>query len=285
MWSITIDQVPSAPDGSIDLEQLEAMIQPATRAIFLTHIPSQSGLINPAADVGAIARRHQLLYVLDACQSVGQMPVDVQQLNCHILTGTGRKFLRGPRGTGFLYVNKALLKSLQPPFIDLHAAAWVDDNNYQLRDDARRFENWECFTAGKIGLAEAARYAMALGLDAIQQRVFLLADTLRNALQQLPGIRVQDPGNQHCGIVTFSSDTTNAEQLITRLRQAGINTSLVMHKNARLDLQQRNISSAVRASLHYFNTVEEIENFCRVVALKVTPKTKPKAIPKGAHKP
>ena len=262
---IEIDRVPSGADGAIDLKQLEEMIQPQTRAIFLTYVPSQSGLVNPAGEVGDIAHRHKLLYILDACQAVGQMPVDVNAIGCHILSGTGRKFLRGPRGTGFLYVRKNLLESLQPPFVDLHSAPWLDDQSYQLRADAGRFENWECFTAGKIGLTTAAEYAMNIGLSNIQQRVFSLADSLREQLGAIKGITVHDPGSQRCGIVTFSHENKDAESLVTELRSRGIHTSVTARRNARLDFQERGVPSAVRASLHYFNNEQEIANFCQVI--------------------
>ncbi|MGS2723006.1 aminotransferase class V-fold PLP-dependent enzyme [Porticoccus sp. GXU_MW_L64] len=266
--SIIIDRVPSGGDGAIDLQQLREMIRPQTRAVFLTYIPSQSGLVNPATEVGAIARDNKLLYILDACQAVGQIPVDVKAIGCDMLSGTGRKFLRGPRGTGFLYVRENLIDSLQPPFIDLHSAPWVADDRYQLQANARRFENWECFTAGKIGLAEAAVYAMDIGLEAIQQRLFTLADSLRNKLHDIPGVTVHDPGAQRCGIVTFTIAGKDAEQLVATLREHGINTSVTARHNARLDFQQRDVPSAVRASLHYFNNDEEIANFCQIIESK-----------------
>ncbi|MDM3871372.1 aminotransferase class V-fold PLP-dependent enzyme [Porticoccus sp. W117] len=266
---IQIDQVPSGSDGAIDLEQLQEMIHPQTRAIFLTYVPSQSGLVNPAGEVGDIARDNNLLYVLDACQAAGQMPIDVQQIGCDILSGTGRKFLRGPRGTGFLYVRKERLDTLEPPFIDLHSAAWTADHDYEFQANARRFENWECFAAGKIGLAAAANYAMEVGLSQIQQRVFSLAQTLRTELSTIDCVKVHDPGSQRCGIVTFSCENKDAEKLVAELRAEGINTSVTARRNARLDFQQRKVPSAVRASLHYFNNDDEIANFCQVIESKL----------------
>src|SRR5919109_2044960 len=157
---LDIDVVPSDDSGQLDLDAMERMITPRTRLIAITHIPTQGGLVNPAEEVGRIARRHGITYLLDACQSVGQMPLDVEKIGCQLLSGTGRKFLRGPRGTGFLYVSKEILDRLDPPFIDLHAATWTDARSFEIRPDARRFENWESYVAGRVGLRAAVRYAL-----------------------------------------------------------------------------------------------------------------------------
>ena len=262
---IEIDLVPSDATGQIDTEALIAMIGPRTRAIAITHVPSQGGLVNPVAEVGRIARRHNLIYALDACQSCGQLPVDATAIGCDILTGTGRKFLRGPRGSGFLYVSHRILNDLEPPFIDLQAASWVASDQYELRADARRFENWERHVAGQIGLAAAARYASGIGLETIGQRITALADSLRRQLGDIPGVEVRDLGATQCGIVTFTKAGRDAQAMVAQLRERNINTSATLLANARLDLEARGIPAMVRASLHYFNTEQEIARFCETV--------------------
>jgi len=262
---LEIDVAPSDASGQLDLEAMERMVTPKTRLIAITHIPTQGGLVNPAEEVGKIARRHGITYLLDACQSAGQMPLDVQTIGCQILSGTGRKFLRGPRGTGFLYVSKTIIDHLDPPFIDLHAATWTDARTFELRPDARRFENWESFVAGRVGLRAAVRYALELGLEPIRARVTMLADHLRSELARLPGIKVQDLGRVRSGIVTFTKEDEQPRSIEARLRAANINVSVSSKSSAQLDFGRRGLSQVVRASVHYFNTEQEIGVFCRAL--------------------
>lgn len=262
---LQIDVVPSDASGQLDLDAMERMITPRTRLIAITHIPTQGGLVNPAEEVGAIARRHGITYLLDACQSVGQMPLDVQRIGCQLLSGTGRKFLRGPRGTGFLYVSKEILDRLDPPFIDLHAATWTGARSFEIRPDARRFENWESFVAGRVGLRAAVRYALDLGLDRIQERITALAERLRGALAGMPDVQVHDLGRNRSGIVTFTREGEPPRAMQARLRAAGINVSVSSKSSAQLDFGRRGLSQVVRASVHYFNTEEEIDRFCETL--------------------
>ena len=260
-----IDLVPSDRFGQIDVEQLEAMLTPQTKLIAITHVPTQGGLVNPAAAVGELAQKHGIAYLLDACQSVGQIDVDVAQIGCDFLSGTGRKFLRGPRGTGFLYVRRSMLERIDPPFVDLLSAKWTAHNSYEFAAGAKRFENWESNVAGRVALGEAVRYAKAIGLNHIETRVAKLADVLREALSDIKGVQVRDLGQTKCGIVTFTKEGRDPQFIEERLREKGINVSVALMTSARLDLEARNLSSLVRASVHYFNTEDEISRFVQAV--------------------
>lgn len=262
---VKIDVIPNNSEGLICLDTLEHTLGDDVRLIALTHVASQSGVIQPAAEVGKLAQKKRILFLLDACQSAGQLHLDVNELGCDMLTGSGRKYLRGPRGTGFMYVRHSILDFLQPQSIDLQAADWLSRDHYVLRDDARRFEVWEHFVAGKIGLGVAADYALQTGLPAIEASISALATTLRESLQRIPGLSVHEQGTRLSGIVTFSSAQHSATKIQAHLRHHRINTSVIRRQNTLLDFPERSLGDINRASLHYYNTEEEIATFCDVL--------------------
>ena len=257
-----VEVVDDDDSGQVSVSDLRRRLSGGTapvKLVAITHVPTQGGLVNPAEEIGAAAREVGVPFLLDACQSVGQMPVDVGRIGCDVLTATGRKYLRGPRGTGFLYVRREFLDQLEPPFLDLHAARWTAPDRYQVRPDARRFENWETNYAGKIGLGVAVDYALSWGLETIQARVTGLADRLRDKLSSRDGIHVHDQGARRCGIVTFTIDGVPAVDVERRLHGHGVNVSVSLVEYARLDLQHRALPDLVRASVHYYNTDDELD--------------------------
>jgi cysteine desulfurase / selenocysteine lyase len=263
---VVVGAIPNDDHGQVSVEALQNMIDERVKLIAITHVPTNGGLVNPAMEIGEIARRANILYLLDACQSIGQMPIDVQAIGCDMLSATGRKYLRGPRGTGFLYVRRDLIEQLEPPFLDVHAATWVARDKYEIRADARRFENWETNYAGKIGLGVAIDYALSWGLESIWTRVSSLANTLRTRLQHIPQVQVRDLGVQKCGIVTFTIDGWSPQEIHGKLAEQKMNVSISTAESTRLDMDGRGLDSVVRASVHYYNSEEEIERFCDFIA-------------------
>ena len=263
---IIIEVIPNDASGALDLAALEEMLQQPTALISITWVPTNGGLVNPAAAVGALARKHDVPYLLDACQAVGQMPVDVAAIGCDYLTATGRKFLRGPRGTGFLYIREPLIAQTEPAMIDHFAAPWVSTERYELRPDARRFENWENAYALRAGLGAAINYAMDIGIENIQKRAWGLADLLRDQIGEIKGATLHDAGGEHCAIVSFSIAGLDPRQTVAALRAQGISIGTSDPDSTRLDAEARELPTMLRAAPHYYNTEADIEQL--VAALK-----------------
>jgi selenocysteine lyase/cysteine desulfurase len=261
-----VEAIPNDEDGQTSVQALREMLDARVKLIAITHVPTNGGLVNSAAEIGAAARETGALYLLDACQSTGQLPVKVQEIGCDMLSVTGRKYLRGPRGTGFLYVRQEILPKLEPPFLDLHAATWVDRDRFEVRPDARRFENWETNVAGKIGLGVAIDYALAWGIEEIWARVSGLAEELRARLEVIPSVTVLDQGVTKCGIVSFIVAGVEPAEVKHQLLAQKINTSVSTLASTRLEMEARHLQSLNRASVHYYNTRAEIETFCEAVA-------------------
>lgn len=266
---IEVRPVPNDAHGQISLDALEQMLaDPRVHAVSLTYVPTNSGLVQPAAEVGRRTRAAGAWFVLDATQAVGQLPLDVPALGCDLLAATGRKYLRGPRGTGFLYVRRERLDELHPPFVDLRAATWTAPDAYTLRDDARRFENWESNVAGLLGLGAAVDYALALGVERTWPRVQALAARLRRGLAAVPGVTVTDPGETLCGICSFTVADREPDELKRALAELEprMNVTTSTRSSTMLDMHARGLSVVIRASLHYYNTEREIDRFVAIVA-------------------
>ena len=264
---VSIEVIPDDEDGQLSVGALARLLDDGRAPVGLvavTQVPTNGGLVNPVAEVGALCRGAGVPFLLDACQSVGQMPVDVEEIGCDLLSATGRKFLRAPRGTGFLYVRRSLLDRLdrmgaEPAFLDLLGADWVAPDGYELRRDARRFENWESNQAAVAGLRAAVAYARSWGLDAIAERVGTVAESLRGRLAEIPGVRVHDLGRHRSGIVTFTLDGVAADDVRARLRGQGINVAVSGPSSTRLDAERRGLPPLVRASVHYVTTDAELD--------------------------
>jgi selenocysteine lyase/cysteine desulfurase len=270
---VTIEIIPDDPFGATDPDALRAMIEASNAGrvglIALTWMPTNGGLINPAARIGAVARAAGIPYLLDACQAVGQVPVDVAALGCDMLCATGRKFLRAPRGTGFLYVRHAVLQGLEPAMIDHAGAPWTADDRYTLRPDARRFEAWESSIAARLGLGVAVDYARDVGLEAIAARCGMLSERLRAGLDALAGVELLDLGSAHSAIVSFRLPGHDSGAVLARAAQAGVVIGASPPDSTRLDAQARHLGPILRASPHYFNVEAEVDrlvDLCATIA-------------------
>jgi len=271
---VEVVTVPNDEHGQVSVEAVRELLDERVRLVAITHVPTNSGLVNPVAAIGAVTREAGVPYLVDACQSAGQLPLDVDAIGCDALSATGRKFLRGPRGTGFLYVRSQLLERLEPPLLDMRAADWVAPDRYRLRPDGRRFEEWEQDYAAKAGLARAVDYALEWGLDAIWERVRALGERLRSLLSEVEGVTIYDPGSARCGIVTFARAGVAADEIKRALARERINVSVAETSSAVIDAIERDLPDLVRASVHYFNTDDELAHAvdCVRVAGQPTPR-------------
>ena len=260
-WSIHLVRAASLPEGGVDVDDMKRLMdRHLPRLVSLTHIPTNSGLVQPVEQVGQLCRERDIPYLVDACQSVGQFPVDVQKIQCDFLTATFRKFLRGPRGTGLLYVSDRILKKdWEPLFIDMRGADWTADNEYKIRADARRFEDWEVAHALLLGSKAALDYAYSVGLENIQAKNKILCERLRQGIGSIHGMALLDLGKELSSIITVRIPRSQPKTLLETLRKKNINTSISYRDIALIDFEKKGVDWALRVSPHYFNTEEEID--------------------------
>lgn len=260
----TVSTIPSDATGAVDVAALRTMLDERVRLVSLVHVPTNGGLVNPVTPVVEAAHEVGALVLLDACQSAGQLPLT--GLDADIITGTGRKWLRGPRGTGFLVVRNRVRDRLRPRQVDLHSGTWVGDDTYELRDDARVYELWESNIADKLGLIAAFRYALELGFDKIAAAVQDRATHLRAGLSAVPEVTVQDLGTDRCGIVTFTVAGVAATTVRDHLREEGVTTTISGVTSTRYDMTRRGLDEVIRASPHYFVSPDQLDEAVTAVA-------------------
>jgi len=262
----TVEVVPSAPGGGPDLDAFTALLDERVRLVSIVQVPTNSGSVAPVRELAARAREAGALTVLDACQSVGQLNLDVTDLGVDALAATGRKWLRAPRGTGFLWTRRALVEDLEPFAADMHGGDWTAAAEYRLRGDATRFELFESDVAATLGLGAAVDHLLGLGTDEVEVAVRARAGVLRSALADLPGIQVHDRGEDLSGIVSFTVAGTDPHAVAARLDNAGVTVSVSERASTRLDMTDRGLEAVVRASPHYFVSPDDLDRVVTAVA-------------------
>ena len=252
-------------EGKLDIDHLESLVDKRTRLISITHVPSSSGQIAPAEKVGEIAKAHDVLYLLDACQSVGQIDVNFERIGCDMATGTGRKFLRGPRGIGFLYINEKSRTQIDPVVLTNQAATWTHDNDYALRQDAGMFEAWERSCVNQLGFGAAVDYLLELGVERTTARIAELAAYLRAGIASIKGITPTCQQDATAAIVTFNKEAWSAQDIKVAMEKRAVATQVASVVHTRLDLGARGVDTTARVSPHYYNTVDELDRFLNLL--------------------
>lgn len=261
---VSVEVVPVNADGLVNMDELRGRLDDRVKLVAMTHVPTHDGLVYPVAQIGNMVRRHGIPFLVDACQSVGQIPVDVKEIGCDMLVGSGRKYLRGPRGTGFLFVRREFAEQLVPVLVGLDGVEWAAEG-YRFAPSARRFDTWETNCSARIGLGVAIDYALGWGLEHTWPRIRQLAVGLRADLAGIPGVTVQDRGRERCGTVAITVQGWDAALVRAELHRAGINTWVCLANSACVDMQMRGMKSLLRVSVHYYNSTEELARLCSVL--------------------
>jgi len=266
-FGIKIKRIKTLENGELDVLDFEKLIDSYNpKLVAVTHVPTNSGLIQNAKAIGKICNEKKVLFLLDACQSIGQINVDVQEIKCDFLTTTGRKFLRGPRGTGFLYVSDTVLKEeYYPLFIDGFGARWTKIDEFKVIESAKRFETWEKPYALKVGFTEALRYLNKIGIDNVQSYNSKLMEHFRSNISSIPGVNLFDKGLKKCNILTFNKTNKSLESIITVLKENNIYFSVSNKHWGVIDFEKKGVESLIRLSPHYFNTMTEIDNISEII--------------------
>lgn len=266
-FGVVVKRAEVQASGGVEVASMQALMDKYTpKLVAVTHVPTNSGLIQSVEAIGQLCQERGILYLVDACQSVGQMPVDMTKIACDFLTGTFRKFLRGPRGAGFLYVSDRVLEEkLEPFFVDLRGASWTAADAYEIVDSARRFELWERSYALLLGSQAAVDYALNIGLENIEKRVKVLSKALRTQLELIPSLRVLDKGEQLSGIVTFCSQTSSPKAIKNILETQHIHSSVTSKDSAWIDFSRKEVEGALRLSPHYYNLENEVDRVVEII--------------------
>ncbi|MBE0009060.1 MULTISPECIES: aminotransferase class V-fold PLP-dependent enzyme [unclassified Arthrobacter] len=262
----TLRWIPVDDDGALRLEDAAAIIGPATRVVAFTHASNVLGTINPVAELVAMARQHGALTVLDACQSVPHLPVDVHALGIDFMAFSGHKML-GPTGIGALYGRGELLNAMPPFLTGGSMITTVTMERAEYLEAPARFEAGTQRISQAIAMAAAANYLTETGMHRVQDWEETLGRQLVEGLSQLPGIRVLGPaaGTERIGLAAFDVDGVHAHDVGQYLDHAGIAVR-VGHHCAQPLHRRLGLTATTRASTYLYNTSDEVDAFLAAVA-------------------
>jgi selenocysteine lyase/cysteine desulfurase len=266
-YDVEIVRVNDLKKGGMDAEDcIEKIEKLKPKLVAITHIPTNSGLIQDVYSIAPACKASGAYYLIDTCQSIGQLNISVETLNCDFLTATGRKFMRGPRGTGFLYVSDRVLnEGLTPLFTEQCGAEWTEEFGYKIMDSALRFERWERNCGNMLGLAKATELINKIGIESIEKRNNELQLFAREALSKLPNIQCTDIGENLCNLITFTNADGSINRIVELFATNNVSFSISGINSALIDFTKRELTEVVRISPHYFNTEKEISTLIDIL--------------------
>ncbi len=264
---VKVIRIKTLENGDLDISHFkEVVVTKQPKLVAVTHVPTNSGLVQDVTSIGRICANYNILFLLDACQSVGQLVVDVQDIQCDFLVVTGRKWLRGPRGTGILYVSDRVLNAGMYPFsIDGNGGIWYKANDFKIIETAQRFELFESSKALVVGFAEALHYLNAIGIERISERNKQLITALRTNLNAIKGVNLYDRGSVTSSILTFRKEGKSLEDIQNALKAHSIFHSVSSKPWGVIDFNKKGVDWVIRLSPHYFNTIKEIDRVSEII--------------------
>lgn len=257
--------IPCTDKGKVDIQLLEKVLSEyrGVKVIAISHAVAHGSIVNPVEQIGVLARKYGALYIVDACQSVGQITVDVKEIDCDVLVASGRKWLCGPRGTGFMYIRNKT--NIRPTQLDLASADLILNDDYsvtgvKIRQDAKRFEIWERNIASQIGLATAIDIILNVGLDEISRKIKCFSTEIRNAISKNPKLILIGSEESSSGIVGFITKKSDVEKsILDSFVKNGLTISTMSDWDCPLDFPKNGVKTIFRLSPHYYTNIETIE--------------------------
>lgn len=256
-------------EGNFSLDDVDQALQSGGTILAVSHVAAQGSIVNPVVELGILAQKYDAIYIVDGCQAVGQIKVDVQQINCCAYVTAGRKWLRGPRGTGILYVRRNA--PIRTPQIDLASADLVFDElgtvvDVKVRDDAKQFELWEKSTSSLLGLANAIQEYMDYGIDTAEQEICAKANYIRSFVVSNQHLALVGSENSSTGVVGFYIKDPKQEKKVKELiEKENFIISYVCDWDCPTFFPQNGVQYIFRISPHYYTSNDDIQAICNLI--------------------
>ena len=259
----TLRFVPITPDGLLDLDNLDALLDGPVKIFSFTHISNTLGTINPVSELCSRARRAGVVTLVDAAQSAGHRPVDVREMGCDFLALSGHKMC-GPTGAGVLYGRKEILRSMEPFHGGGEMIVSVGLTESEFKPPPHRFEAGTPAIAQAIGLGAAANYLDEIGRQRIFEHDQALALQACALIEEIPGVRIFGPRDARAGLVSFVLESVHAHDVVSMADQYGLALRGGHHCTQPL-LRKLGVPATARASFYFYNTSEEVIRMAEIL--------------------